>query len=555
MADGRTTFAIDVRVLQCGNCSAPLAAPVAGGQVTCEYCGAVTRVAPRPDLHVATPVAPPQPGVDEGQRLFALHQQSVSYDAKASPYSYYLPPDDLTYLTDLVNNEKDGYRSEALLAKANHAWTAALAGCRAAPQDPRAQRRCYWLVMLMSQIWSARREYMRQRAALESAGELMVDPGHRYVIGASLAAAARNMGDLDAAEAWLATLDPRPWHLDLDSAYRTVAAAVALSRGQPDRALATVGRSAAEVPFEPSRRNLSQVLRAAAYEGLGDAASAEATLVAAAQTGGRALIERILSNNTAVGAAKVAWDRLEARGAIPKGRGARGGKGRSPVSVLLRIAGPFVLLPLGILFSPLIGQGIGSAMGYQGEVMRRLETCPAAVAVLGDDVRPAVVGWSCGNAESSGAMGHASWTLPVRGSRGSGTYQFAVDRHGGPWNVLAATLTANGQTIDVGSCAAPPVVPTMPAMPAPGLGGPAVAPTPGVPAPTPGPGAALAGGACDRLAACCAVAGSNPHVGGLCSTLPQVRSTPVAEQVCGQQLGAARQVLQATTGSVPPDCQ
>ena len=42
----------------------------------------------------------------------------------------------------------------------------------------------------------------------------------------------------------------------------------------------------------------------------------------------------------------------------------------------------------------------------------------AAQQALGDDIGPAYTGMSCGNAERSGSTGHASWSMPIKGSRG-----------------------------------------------------------------------------------------------------------------------------------------
>ena len=60
--------------------------------------------------------------------------------------------------------------------------------------------------------------------------------------------------------------------------------------------------------------------------------------------------------------------------------------------------------------------------------------------------------------------------------------------------------------------------------------------------------------ACPRLERCCEVAGDRSVMHGICGSLPNVRGTPVGEQVCSQLLDAAPRVL-AIHGTLPPECQ
>lgn len=112
-----------------------------------------------------------------------------------------------------------------------------------------------------------------------------------------------------------------------------------------------------------------------------------------------------------------------------------------------------VLIVVGVVFGmPFFGLGASSCMGYNDVVMSRLRACPQAQQVLGDDIGPAYVGMSCGSAETEGAFGRASWSMPVRGTKARGTYQFAVEKRGGGWQMLSGSLSAGGQVVDIASC-------------------------------------------------------------------------------------------------------
>jgi hypothetical protein len=110
------------------------------------------------------------------------------------------------------------------------------------------------------------------------------------------------------------------------------------------------------------------------------------------------------------------------------------------IALLLSTGGPF--------FSTCSG-GCG---GYEGLVMDTLRVCPKARELLGDDVRESYVGCACGQMETGGGTGNASWSVPVSGSRGRGTYEYVLEQHAGRWQVMAATLHAQDQNVDVLGC-------------------------------------------------------------------------------------------------------
>jgi TPR repeat protein len=91
-------------------------------------------------------------------------------------------------------------------------------------------------------------------------------------------------------------------------------------------------------------------------------------------------------------------------------------------------------------------------MGYDEAVVSTIEACPRAVELLGEDIEPAWVGLSCGQAETEGGHGHASWTMAYAGSRDRGAVDFDAEKHGGQWTVLRANLTVDGEHVDLLAC-------------------------------------------------------------------------------------------------------
>lgn len=143
-----------------------------------------------------------------------------------------------------------------------------------------------------------------------------------------------------------------------------------------------------------------------------------------------------------------------------------------------RIAAAGCLFPLAIgaaIFALL--QAVPHCGGGTELAMQRLEACPAAVEALGPNVRSAV-GVGCGQTEISGAYGHASWSLPVRGDTARGRYAYSAEKHGGEWTLTGAWLEVDGTDIDIATCA------TATAAPAATPGKPPAARTPS-PAPKP----------------------------------------------------------------------
>jgi len=117
---------------------------------------------------------------------------------------------------------------------------------------------------------------------------------------------------------------------------------------------------------------------------------------------------------------------------------------------------PLVLLTLALFaLTPCIAT-CGDADDLVTETVR---ACPRARALLGDDAKPARLGFACGTTESEGAYGRASWSLPYSGSRGRGTVSYAGEKRADMWRLDAATLEVDDETIDLLACVAKPARP------------------------------------------------------------------------------------------------
>lgn len=129
---------------------------------------------------------------------------------------------------------------------------------------------------------------------------------------------------------------------------------------------------------------------------------------------------------------------------------ASGRRRRIPLSRGGKTMLTMVAIPFFVLF---LGTALPRCDGAHPLVMEAANQCPAATARLGTDIQQSLVGWSCGQSESNGGgWGHASWTIPVKGSSGSGRLQYSGEMHGGSWTLINATLEVGSEHISVHPC-------------------------------------------------------------------------------------------------------
>lgn len=95
---------------------------------------------------------------------------------------------------------------------------------------------------------------------------------------------------------------------------------------------------------------------------------------------------------------------------------------------------------------------MATCAGADELVTQAVHACPRARQLLGDDAKPARLGFACGQTETEGSYGRASWSLPYTGSRGRGTVSYAAEKRADQWRLDAATLEIDDETIDLLAC-------------------------------------------------------------------------------------------------------
>ena len=107
------------------------------------------------------------------------------------------------------------------------------------------------------------------RALLESTVEATTKPIYRQLLRCMLARNAARLGDVVAANDWLAPCNARPLDLYMESAYRLSLAAVDTTLGNFQRVLALLGQEAGVLPIASSYEDLCDLYRANALEQMG----------------------------------------------------------------------------------------------------------------------------------------------------------------------------------------------------------------------------------------------------------------------------------------------
>jgi uncharacterized Zn finger protein (UPF0148 family) len=253
--------AAEIRMTLCPRCGAPVTTPATGGQFQCPFCQAVGTVVARDDRQGGSPLSPDQ---DKAriERLRFQQQQGNSAD----PYDMNKVLSDVSHLI--------GTPAAEFRRAWQAAWNGAVTSLQLSPSDPINQRRVYWLTAMLGSSANPDRgrdeaEWMWRRAVIETALDLLPDPGHRQLLRASLFGKALRTGDIASAERWLGGSDPAPAYLSLDSDYRTSQAMLDIARGNWDRVVAVLGERADDFPFASAMICPSTFYRAHALEELG----------------------------------------------------------------------------------------------------------------------------------------------------------------------------------------------------------------------------------------------------------------------------------------------
>ncbi len=267
-----TIFDIDVRLIECPKCGAPLQCARVGGTVQCGYCQASCLVRARQPEEVARKVPS---AADEVVRIARLkHQQR--HPTSGHAYDLTTPP------ADFATHVRDG----VLTVEPPHllgAWEAVKEQARTGLEVN--QHRVCWLAVYLAYCYFRAGDEPRGRATLETAFDLLSDAAHRQLLRCRLAWEAAKRGDVSGAAGWLGECDPAPELLELDTEYRAASARLALARNLPEEVFDLLGTSPYAVPVDDSHWATFYALRVAAWETRGDIASVIGALNNAAASG------------------------------------------------------------------------------------------------------------------------------------------------------------------------------------------------------------------------------------------------------------------------------
>jgi hypothetical protein len=322
----------------------------------CPHCRAPIAFGPRPDTSV-----PRSPPTDERARRERLRPQ----DGKPL-----LPPPGLE---SLVNGSAVPPHK---MQEARMIWSATRRALAANPADIPASERLVWLTMVIRNSITDERVV---RALLEGALEVSMLPRHRQGLRGHLARGAAKLGDLASADAWLSACDPYSEDLQADSPYRVSMAFVETARGRWHETLVLLGGTEEEVPIDDMMDGIATVLRANAWERMGNLPAAEQVLTKYMARGGLApVIEGIIAAlppSMALCQQSIHVARGNVRqAAASRAAGAGGGAfigwillligGGVPLTVLvgMAVSGPFEWPMLFMLIFPVVFGGWGLSM-------------------------------------------------------------------------------------------------------------------------------------------------------------------------------------------------
>jgi hypothetical protein len=126
------------------------------------------------------------------------------------------------------------------------------------------ERRVFWLATTVAVAKSEMNDTSR-RAVLETAFDMLSDPGHRQIIRCVLSRAASRSGDHQSAGRWISGCDPAPGNITVDSEMRLARAVAAASAGRWIEVLDAAGQTPDAFPISDARTMLLGAYRAHAH--------------------------------------------------------------------------------------------------------------------------------------------------------------------------------------------------------------------------------------------------------------------------------------------------
>ena len=239
------------RLYFCPSCSSPAEGPAQGGPASCSRCRAPFSLPDRSAL-LASPVQLAHPNNDP-QRLAHLRLQ----DGRPR----HAPPTLQAVLGG--PSIQPGREQEAIAI-----WQSLRA--RAAAGDVAASEDLSMLTLLIAQLPSMEAQEPTLEALGESAFDAAVLPRHKQEQIGRLVRRAVARGDRGRALRYLSWLSPNAQDLDADSEFRVSSAIVATLDRDASRVLQLLGQQKDAVPIVDSMDALASVIRANAYELLGN---------------------------------------------------------------------------------------------------------------------------------------------------------------------------------------------------------------------------------------------------------------------------------------------
>ena len=251
----KTAFAFEIRVIACGACGAPVAVGGAGGRQDCTHCKSPqqTRAASR-----------------QVQRAAALPEDERLSRLRLEDNAVLRPPAEVAAL--FVGVELLPWKiSEALGRWKQLREQAQQKSAPDAEHSFEIEFVLHRLSLALAKHFGDEGDFLRARSLLEGALEAAQTARLRQSLIGALSRSAIQVGDVAAAEAWLALCDPTPTDLMMDTAYRYARALIDTAHHRYDRVLAVLGHEPGQVPIDNEHEAPCVALRAHAFEQQGHA--------------------------------------------------------------------------------------------------------------------------------------------------------------------------------------------------------------------------------------------------------------------------------------------
>ncbi len=286
MSTHKTVFSHELRILACANCGAPIDGTIAGGSVSCTFCHTANQLQARDESNDRA-LATMAPTMSEAQRFERLRAQD------GQPL---IPPPSVQHL--LVNCALPPQNLPAAQAEWQQARVELMHGGAFATAE-----RFYFLTWLIYSVLSKQNQDRQLRAVLETARDHLTELRYRQEIHGMLARNAARLGDTAAADEWLGLCSPYSDDLHADTAFRFSQAYVSTAKQDFQRVVQVLGARIEEIPINDSCDGVCGVLRANAYEKMGQMEMAVSQLaqLMMSKAASPASVDAIIAANPAFG--------------------------------------------------------------------------------------------------------------------------------------------------------------------------------------------------------------------------------------------------------------